>query len=130
MELGSRKIVMECFYRGKPFHEEGKTIRGYRKRMFREWRERTMFESITQRVWDQAREIRKNDWLSELELEAMKSQVEGKSQGELCRKQDVRVDEETVETNVGTIEAEINDVEDSISDTEGDPTGKHQAIVD
>ena len=26
---------MECFYRSKPFDEEEKPIRGYRKRMFR-----------------------------------------------------------------------------------------------
>ena len=51
---------MECFYRSKPFDEEGKPIRGYRKRMLREWRERGMFESIEQRVCDQARAMRKN----------------------------------------------------------------------
>ena len=31
------KVVMECFYRSKLFDEEGKPIRGYRQRMFREW---------------------------------------------------------------------------------------------
>ena len=44
------KIVMECFYRSKPFDEEAEFIRGYRKRMFREWRERVMFESTEQQV--------------------------------------------------------------------------------
>ena len=34
------KVVMECFYRSKPFDEERKPIRGYRKIMFRKWRER------------------------------------------------------------------------------------------
>ena len=34
------QVVMECFYRDKPFDEEGKPIREYRKKMFREWRER------------------------------------------------------------------------------------------
>ena len=52
--------MMECFYRKKPFDEEGKPIRGYRKRMFREWRERGIFESTEQRVFDQPRPIRKN----------------------------------------------------------------------
>ena len=33
------KVVMECFYRSKPFDEEGKPIWGYRQRMFREWRD-------------------------------------------------------------------------------------------
>ena len=55
-----KKVVMECFYRSKPFDEEGKPIRGHRKKMFREWKERGMFESTEQRVHDQARAIRKN----------------------------------------------------------------------
>ena len=63
---------MECFYRSKPFDDEGKPIRGYKKRMFREWRERGMLESTEQRVCEQARAIRKNGWLSELGLEAIK----------------------------------------------------------
>ena len=77
------KVVMECFYTSKPLDEEGRPIRGYRKRMFREWREKGMFESIEQRVCDQARAIKKNGWLSEPELEAIKRQVEDKSQGTL-----------------------------------------------
>ena len=77
-----------------------------------------MFESTEQRVCDQARAIRKNGWLSELELEAIKKHVEGESQSELCREQDLTVDAETVETDVGTVEEEINDAEDSIGDTE------------
>ena len=66
------KVVMECFYRSKPFDEEGKPVRGYRQRMFREWRDRGLFESTEQRVCDQARAIRKNGWLSQLELETIK----------------------------------------------------------
>ena len=89
-----------------------------------------MFESTEQRVCDQARAIRKNGWLSELELEAIKLQVEGESQGELCREQDVTVDAEAVETYVGTVEEEINDTKDSIGDTEGDSSEEHQAIVE
>ena len=69
------KVVMECFYRSKPFDENGKPIRGYRQRMFREWRNRGGFESTEQRVCDQARAIRKNCWLSELELEMIKRSV-------------------------------------------------------
>ena len=63
---------------------------------------------------DQARAIRKNGWLSELELEAIKRQVEAESQ------QDVNVEAETVETDVGTVEEETNEAEDSISNTKGD----------
>ena len=70
---------MECFYRSKPFDEKGKRIRGYRKKMFREWGKRGMLESTEQRVYDQARAIRKNDWLSRLESEAIKTQVKDES---------------------------------------------------
>ena len=96
----------------------------------REWRERGMFESTEQSVCDQARAIRKNDWSSELELEVIKRKVEGKSQGELCREQDVTADAETVETDAGTVEEEINNAEDSIGDTEGDLSKEHQATVE
>ena len=98
-----KKVVMECCYRSKSFDEEGKPIRGYRKRMFREWKERGMFESTEQRVRDQAKAIRKNGWLSERELEAIKGQVEHESQGDLCRKKDVTVDAGTLKTDVGTV---------------------------
>ena len=64
--------------------------------IFREWEESGMFESTEQRVCDQARAIRKNGWLSELELEAIKRQVEDEFQGELCREQDVTREAETV----------------------------------
>ena len=39
------KLVMECFYKSKLFNEEGKPVRRYRQRMFREWRDRGLFES-------------------------------------------------------------------------------------
>ena len=93
--------------------------------MFKEWRARGMFESKEQSVCYQARAVRKNGWLSEYELEAMKRQVEG----ELFREQDVSDDAETVKTDVGLVEAEINDAEDSIGDTEGHLSEENQAIV-
>ena len=58
-------------------------------------------------------------------MEATKRQVEDESQGELCREQDVTVDAEIVETNVGTSEEEINDAEYSIGDTEGYLSEEH-----
>ena len=76
------KVVMECFYRSNPFNEEGRPIRGYRQRMFREWRVRGMFDSTEQRISDQARAVRKNGWLSELELEMIKRKIEDERQNE------------------------------------------------
>ena len=61
---------------------------GDTEKRFREWRERGMFESTEQRVCDQVRVIRKNGWILELELEAIKRQIQNESQGELCREKD------------------------------------------
>ena len=88
---------MECFYRSKPFDEEGKSVRGCRKRMFRKWRDRGLFKSTEQRVCDQARAIRSNRWLSQAELETIKRQVEDEYQGEFG---------EDAATEVGTVENE------------------------
>ena len=74
---------------------------------------------------DHARAIRKNSWPSELELEAIKRQVEDESQGEVCREQDVTEEVETVETDVGAVKEEMIDAEGSISDTDGDLSEKH-----
>ena len=66
---------MECYFRSKPVDENGVPIRGYRKRMFQEWRNRGMFQSTEQRICDQARAIRKNGWLTDAELEGIKRKI-------------------------------------------------------
>ena len=70
------KVVMECFQISKLFDEEAKTVRGYRQRMFKEWKDRGLFESTEQRVCDQSRATRKSGCVSQLELGAIKTQVE------------------------------------------------------
>ena len=50
--------------------------------MFREWRDRGLFESTEQRVCDQARAIRRNEWLLQLELGTINRQVEDEFHGE------------------------------------------------
>ena len=62
------KIVMECFFRIKPFDDDCKPIR-YRQQMMQEWKEHGVFEITEQQLRGQARAIRKNGWLSDLELE-------------------------------------------------------------
>ena len=96
------KVVMECFYRSKPYDENGKPLRGYRQRMFREWEERGMFESTEQRISDQARLIRKNGYLSEVELETIKRAIK-----------------EEAELNVHNMEGEISVVVDNVDSVEG-----------
>ena len=70
------KVVMECFYRSRPFDEEGKPIRGYKQREFREWKDKSIFESTEQRVCDHTRAIKKNGWLSGLELEMIRRKID------------------------------------------------------
>ena len=61
--------VMECYFLGWPVNEEGKPIRGYRRRMQNIWKERYDTEITEQQLCDQARIIRKNEWITKLELE-------------------------------------------------------------
>ena len=141
------KAVMECFYRSKPFDEEGKSVRGCRQRMFREWRDRGLFESTEQRVCDQTRAIRKNGWLSQLELEAIKRQVEDEFQGEFgeddptevetVENEDTAENEAMVENEVESIAEEIvnveevnNNVTDSVDDTRHTLNDEHRKIVE
>ena len=74
------KIVMECFFRSKPFDDNGKPIRRYRQQMMQEWKEHGVFEITEQRLCDQARAIRKNGWLSDLELENIRRMIEAESE--------------------------------------------------
>ena len=66
------KVVIECYLRSRPVNENGVPIRGYRQGMFRVWQEIGLFEATEQRTCDQARAIRKNGWLPELEIEMEK----------------------------------------------------------
>ena len=69
-------VVMECYFRSNPIDDNGIPIKGYRQRMFREWLERGPFIDVTeQRICDQARAIRKNGWLTEVELEMIKRRI-------------------------------------------------------
>ena len=89
------KVVMKCFYKSRPFDKEGKPFRGCRQRMFKEWKGRKSFESTEQHVCDQAMAIRKNGWLSQLELKTIKREVEDEFQGQFG--EDAGTEVETVE---------------------------------
>ena len=64
--------VMECHFLSRPFDEEGKPITGFIKRMHNIWKERQGLKVTEQRLCDQARMIRINGWLMELEMNAIK----------------------------------------------------------
>ena len=81
-----------------------------------------MFESTEQRVCDQARAIRKNEWLSQLELETNKRQVEDEFQGEFgedaatevktVENEDTTENKDMVENEVETLAEEIVNVKE------------------
>ena len=75
------KIAMECFFRSNTFDDDdGKLIRGYRQQMMQEKKENGVFEITKQRLCDRARAIRKNSWLSDLELENIQRVTEVESE--------------------------------------------------
>ena len=60
--------VMKCYFLSRPVVEEGKPVRGYKKRMHNIWKEGYGTEITKQRLRDQAR-ISKNEWITKLKLE-------------------------------------------------------------
>ena len=64
--------IMECYFLSRLFDEEGKPIRGFKKRMHNIWKERQGLKVTEQRLCNQARMIRMNGWLTELEMNAIK----------------------------------------------------------
>ena len=65
------KIIMECYLLSEP------KIRGYRKRMLSLWLQKGMFWVSEQRLVDQANTIRRNSWMTELEIEELERKVTG-----------------------------------------------------
>ena len=59
------KVVMECYILSEP------KIRGYRKRMLSLWLSKGMFWVSEQRLVDQANAIRRNKWMTEIEIEEL-----------------------------------------------------------
>ena len=62
---------MECYLLSEP------KIRGYRKRMLSLWQEKGMFWVSEQRLVDQANTIRRNSWITEVEIEELERKVTG-----------------------------------------------------
>ncbi|XP_063599202.1 uncharacterized protein LOC134775604 [Penaeus indicus] len=90
--------VMECYFLSNPVDENGKPSRGYRRRMHNIWNERQSFNITEQRLCDQARMIRKNEWLTALELEEIRKRMVNVNFEEgVSEEQDV--DEAVVEGN-------------------------------
>ena len=69
-------VAMECYYLSNPVDNSGRSVRGYRKRMYESWKSRGGDLGISeQRLCDQVRAIRKNGWLSQVEIEKIRRKV-------------------------------------------------------
>ena len=62
---------MECYLLSEP------KIRGYRKCMLKLWLQKGMFWVSEQRLVDQANTIRRNSWITEVEIEELERKVTG-----------------------------------------------------
>ena len=65
------KLVIKCYLMSDP------KKRGYRKRMLNIWKDIDVFELSEQKLAGQALAIRKNGWLSEIEIEEVNREIEG-----------------------------------------------------
>ena len=81
------RLVMYCKFKSEP------NRRGYRKRMMEMWREKGVFEISEQRLMDQARAIVVNQWLTDVELEEIRREIEREST-------DVTVDKNDLEEKI------------------------------
>ena len=69
-EKSVNKVVYEGYLRSDPKY------RGFRKRLKRIWDEKGVFEATKHRLSDQARAIKVNNWLSDLEIEEIARNIE------------------------------------------------------
>ena len=72
-EKAVNKIVIECCIRSEP------TKRRYRQRMKKIWDEIGVFPVTEQRLADQARQLRTNQWLTDIEIEEIRRKLEQKT---------------------------------------------------
>ena len=104
------KVVMECYYLSKPVDENGRPVRGYRRRFYNFWRERDIFPVSEQRLCDQQRAIVNNGWLTEVELEQIQRQL---------LNEDINAEEGNpimiTEDNVTETEIEVNESDGRLS---------------
>ena len=64
-------IVMKCYLLSEP------KIRGYRKHMLSLWLQKGIFWVSEERLIDQANTIRRNSWMTELEIQELERKVTG-----------------------------------------------------
>ena len=98
------KLVIRCFYQSDP------TRGGYQKRMIAIWREIGTFEIKEQRLADQARVVRTNEWLTEVELEEIRRKILTPRDGEENQEiNDIPVIQERIQNESGPMEPDETD---------------------
>ena len=109
------KLVMKCYIMSNP------GIRGYRKRMISKWKENGGFETSEQRLADQARAIKVNGCLTEMEIEEMKREAlvntEGEDEDEALGLSGVTVESQT-NADSGEQDAFVNRTENVTADVQ------------
>ena len=66
---------MECCFLSRSVDEKGKPVREYSRRILNIWKERYRTEITNQRFMIRKRMIRKNEWITKLELESICGKV-------------------------------------------------------
>ena len=108
---------MECFFRSKPFDDDSNSIRGYRQQMMQKQKEHGVFEINEQRLCDQARAIRKNGWLSDLELANIWRMIEAESEivNESIEDLEEKLTDRDIERTIERNEQIIDDLDETIN---------------
>ena len=71
----NKDIEYSCNFLSRPVDEEGKPIRGYRRRTHNVWKERYGAEITEQPLRDQPRMISESEWITKQELENIRRNV-------------------------------------------------------
>lgn len=106
--VSDNRMVVYCYVKSRPER------RGYRKRMHELWVENGMRNVSEQRLADQVRVIKKNEWFSAVEFEEMREMIEREEAAELARESE---NEEMNEIQEGTpIEVTEDAVQDQVQE--------------
>ena len=100
---------MECYLLSAP------KIRGYRKRMLSLWLQKGMFWVSERRLADQANTIRRNSWMTKLEIEELERKVNVSDSVRVEEARSVEFLLDHVREDVGNILLEIGGEEQSDS---------------
>ena len=114
---------MEFYILSRPVDEEGKPVRGYKGRMHNIWKEQYGTEITDQSLCSQARMIRKNEWITKLELENNRRKV-------LQKEKDIEVNNDNTGERFNQQEENIRNNEANQVDTESLGEGEKTMIWD